>query len=78
MWTILWQFQAYVLFSHLFIVSNLLIKMLDMMGLLYNSIKGLNGLIDMKLPGQLPFQCKIVNIRGECLEFHFRDMIGCI
>ena len=78
MWMILWQFQGYVLFSCLFIVSNLWIKMCDMMGLSYGSVKGLNTIIDTKFPGRLPFQCKVVNIGGECLKFHFRDVIGCI
>ena len=50
----------------------------DIIGLSYNTVKGLNGIIDTKLPGRPPFRCKIVNIGGERLEFHFRDVIGCI
>ena len=41
----------------------------------YHTVHELNCIIDTKLPRRAPFQCKIVNIRGEHLEFHFRDVI---
>jgi hypothetical protein len=44
----------------------------------YNMVKQLNGIIDTKLPGCAPFQCKTVNIGGKHLEFYFRDMIESI
>jgi hypothetical protein len=47
-------------------------------GLSYHTVKELNGIIDTKLPERAPFRCKIVNIGGERLEFHFRDVMECI
>jgi hypothetical protein len=53
-------------------------KITDTIGLSYNTVRQLNSIIDTKLPGRAPFRCKIVNIGGERLEFHFRDVIECI
>ena len=68
----------YALFSHLIIISNPSIKITDTLNLSYKTVKQLNSIIDTKLPGRAPFQCKIVNIGGERLEFHFRDVIESI
>jgi Plavaka transposase len=52
--------------------------MANRLDLSYHTIKQLNNIIDTKLPGRSPFQCHVVNIGGERLEFHFRDVIDCI
>jgi hypothetical protein len=53
-------------------------KTADTLGLSFSTVKELNGIIDTKLPGRGPFRCKVVNIGGERLEFHFRDVIESI
>ena len=68
----------YAIFSYLNIVSDLSMKITDTLDLSYNTVKQLNSIIDTKLPGRASFCCKIVNIGGENLEFHFRDVIECI
>ena len=53
-------------------------KNIDMHSLSFKTVKELNSIIDTKLPGRAPFRCKVVNIGGERLEFHFRDVIESI
>ena len=38
----------------------------------------LNNIIDKQLPGRAPFQCQVLNIGGEKLEFYSRDGLECI
>ena len=49
-----------------------------MLGLSYHTVKQLNELVDYKLPGRPSFQCKELVIGQECLEFYYRDILGCI
>ena len=53
-------------------------KIVDKLGLSYHSTQELNGLIDTELPGHPHFQCETLDIRGEELEFHYRDVLECI
>jgi Plavaka transposase len=41
-------------------------------------VKELNKMIDDKLPGCPPFQCKKVTFNKECLQFYYRDIMQCI
>ncbi|KAH9171757.1 hypothetical protein EDB89DRAFT_1906741 [Lactarius sanguifluus] len=51
-----------------------------MMGLLAipGTSQELNKIIDEKLPRPPQFRCQELNIGGECLQFHHRDIIQCI
>ena len=60
------------------IVSDLWNKIADMPSLSFKTAHDMNKIINMELPRRAPFQFKIVNIRDEHLEFHFRDVIKCI
>ena len=53
-------------------------KIVDKLGLSYCSTQELNGLIDTELPGRPHFQCETLDIGGEELEFHYRDVLECI
>ncbi|KAH9027968.1 hypothetical protein EDB85DRAFT_2074700 [Lactarius pseudohatsudake] len=52
--------------------------LVDTLGLSYKTSQELNNIIDKKLPGPPQFRCQDLNIGGECLEFHHRDIIHCI
>jgi len=54
------------------------LKVVDKLGLSYCTVKQLNDIIDNKLPGRPPFQCKEPTIGGECLEFYYHDVMECI
>ena len=41
-------------------------------------MQALNGLIDTELPGRPHFQCDVLDIGGEELEFYYRDVLECI
>ena len=41
-------------------------------------MRQLNGIIDAKLPGRPPFECKVLELGGERLEFYCRDVLECI
>jgi hypothetical protein len=49
-----------------------------MLGLSYRTTKQLNDIIDKEMSGCPPFQCKVLNIRDERLEFYSRDALECI
>jgi hypothetical protein len=53
-------------------------KVVDKLGLSYNSTKQLNNIIDNVLPGRPPFECRNLVIGGETLELYFRDILACI
>jgi hypothetical protein len=53
-------------------------KVVDKLGLSYNSTKQLNNIIDNVLPGRPPFECRNLVIGGEALELYFRDILACI
>ena len=52
--------------------------MLNVLGILYNTINELNKFIDHKLPGRLSFQHKELMIGQEHLGFYCRDVLECI
>ncbi|KAH9015641.1 hypothetical protein EDB84DRAFT_1590195 [Lactarius hengduanensis] len=52
--------------------------LVDILGLSYKTSQELNNIIDKKLPGPPQFRCQELNIGGECLQFHHRDIIQCI
>lgn len=60
--------------------ANLLIKVVERLGISYRTARELNSIIDNELPasGQPPFQCKEVLIGKERLEFFYRDTLKCI
>jgi hypothetical protein len=58
--------------------TNLRTKIIDKLGLSYHSVKELNDMINMKLPGRPPFECKVLNIGDEWLEFYCHDILECI
>jgi hypothetical protein len=49
-----------------------------MLGLSYCTTKQLNDIIDKEMSGHPPFQCKVLNIGDERLEFYSRDALECI
>ena len=53
-------------------------KVVDKLGLSYRTAKQLNEIIDEKLPGRPPFQCREFIIGDEHLEFYCRDIVECI
>ena len=44
----------------------------------YKTANELNGLIDKKLHGHAPFECRELVIGNECLDFYCRDILSCI
>jgi len=61
-----------------YFVTDLPLKVVDKLGLSYRTAKQLNEIIDNKLPGRPPFQCKEFVIGDEHLEFYCRDIVECI
>ena len=62
-------------------VTNVSRKVIEKLGLSYQTTKQLNDIIDNNLPqlhGPPPFQCKEFSIGHERLQFFFRDTIQCI
>src|SRR6266702_2720440 len=59
-------------------VTKALHKLVDKLGLSYRTSQELNNIIDKKLSGPPQFQCEELTIGGECLQFHYRDIIQCI
>ena len=53
-------------------------KIVDTLGLSYRSVKQMNELIDVKIPGRPRFLCKKLFIGHEHLEFYCRDVTECI
>jgi hypothetical protein len=53
-------------------------KVVDRLGLSYSTSRELNKIIDMKLTPLPLFQCQPLTVGGECLEFHYRNIIECI
>ena len=62
----------------LYCVTNILWKVVEKLSLSYSTSKELNDIIDKALPGPPPFQCLNLNVDGEDLEFHCREIIPCI
>ena len=64
------------------IITNPSLKVVDKLGLSYRTVNQLNDIIDNKLPGRPPFQCKEFIIGDsndpEHLEFYCRDVVECI
>ena len=52
-------------------------KVVNKLGLSYNTAKELDHMIDT-LPGQPPFKSQNFTIGGELLTFYFRDVMQCI
>jgi hypothetical protein len=59
-------------------VTNSWVKVVETLGLSYNTVNKLNSIIDTQLPGQPPFQRKELVIGDERLEFYWRDVLECI
>ena len=53
-------------------------NIVDRLGLSYNSVQKLNGMIDTELPGRPHFQPNVLDIGDEQLEFYSRDVLECI
>ena len=60
------------------LITNLSLKIVDKLGLSYRTVKQLNDIVDNKLLGRPPFQCKELSIGNERLEFYCRDAMECI
>jgi Plavaka transposase len=58
--------------------TNLRTKIVDKLGLSYRSARELNNMIDTKLSGRPRFQCNVLDIGDEQLEFYCRDVLECI
>jgi hypothetical protein len=54
------------------------VKLVDTLGLSYNTVNKLNAIIDSELPGQAPFQRKELIIGDERLDLYSRDVLECI
>jgi hypothetical protein len=50
----------------------------DKLGLSFSSTKELNSIIDKALPGRPHFKTCTIDIGGETLKLHFRDILACI
>jgi len=61
-----------------FCFTNSRTKIVEKLGLSYCSVQELNNMIDTKLPGWPHFQCKVLDIGNEELEFYCRDILECI
>src|ERR1700761_5003067 len=59
-------------------VTNILLKVVNKLGLSYSSTKELNHIIDNVLPGCPAFKCCELIIGGETLELYFQDILNCI
>jgi hypothetical protein len=66
------------MFVHDIQVTKSWVKVVDTLGLSYNTVNKLNSIIDSKLSGWPPFQRKELLIGDECLEFYSRDVVECI
>jgi hypothetical protein len=55
-----------------------MIQVVERLELSYDSMSGLNDIIDTQLNGPPSFQCKEVCIGNERLEFYCRDTLQCI
>ncbi|KAF8481855.1 hypothetical protein DFH94DRAFT_691497 [Russula ochroleuca] len=53
-------------------------EVVDTLSLSYRTTKQLNDIIDKEMSGRPPFQCKVLNIGDERLEFYSRDALECI
>jgi len=53
-------------------------KIVDKLGLSYCSMQELNSMIDTELSGHSCFQCHVLDIGDEKLEFFCRDVLECI
>ncbi|KAN0106946.1 hypothetical protein V8E52_010654 [Russula decolorans] len=53
-------------------------EVIERLELSYDSMKGLNDIIDNNLSGHPSFQCKVLHIENEHLDFYCRDMLQCI
>ena len=58
-------------------VANSCSKIVDKLGLSYNTIGQLNEKVD-GLPGRPPFQRRELFIGGEQLDFYCRDVLECV
>jgi hypothetical protein len=59
-------------------LANTSPQVVDKLRLSFSSTKELNDIINKSLPGHPPFESCELTIRGERLELHFRDILGCI
>jgi len=53
-------------------------KIVDKLRLSYRSMQELNSMIDTELSGHSCFQCHVLDIGDEELEFFCRDVLECI
>ncbi|KAH9043546.1 hypothetical protein EDB83DRAFT_2227861 [Lactarius deliciosus] len=53
-------------------------ELVDKLGLSYRTSMELNSIIDKTLPGRPAFQCEDLDIGGERLQFHYREIIPSI
>jgi hypothetical protein len=53
-------------------------KVVDALRLSYRTVKHLNQIVDRELPGRPRFQCRVLIVGEERLEFYCRDVIECI
>jgi len=58
--------------------TNLRTKIVDKLSLSYSSVYELNNVINTELPGRPHFQCNLLDIGDEELEFYSRDILECI
>jgi hypothetical protein len=66
------------MFVHDIQVTKSWVKVVDTLGLSYNTVNKLNSIIDSELPGWPPFQQKELLIGDEHLEFYLHDVVECI
>jgi len=56
----------------------MLCKVVEGLGLSYKTENKLNSIINNNLPGCPPFKTQELVIRGECLEFHYQEILPSI
>ena len=59
-------------------IANTPLKVVDALGLSYKTANELNAFIDKKLAGYPSFKSSVVEIGGEQLQLHHRDVLECI
>jgi hypothetical protein len=62
----------------LFQTTYTLYKVVEKLELSYHNVRELNKIIDEELPGRPMFRCEAVEIDGQILELHYREIIPCI
>jgi hypothetical protein len=65
--------------DHFPLITNILLKVVEALGLSYRTVEQLNAIIDNELPGYpSSFKSLIIKIGGEDLQFHYQDILLCI